>query len=275
VRRQFLDVDRGEPAAKFPIVNGKMESARDRSCVLSPSAAGQMELKGRASRRPGCGHLASRSGPNLPSCCSPAEIGLPALVRQALRKLDAEEVGDVSTPAPRRARNVGRWIDPSTGMPLGKKCWSRYPSFSELDHEAAGRQGEPLEIISTWAQHARPTSPKRPRSMRTLKDLVRRDEAGSCASQQREHVRTQRIGALHRLELVGRKEALANRRLAEVDHGQVEGRVAEAAVGSSEGHASTLTRSDQFVAGGDRYQAGTAIARLTTATLSPAALQTM
>ena len=105
----------------------------------------------------------------------------------------------------------------------------------ELDDEAVGAEREPVGDHVDVAARVLDPRIRVGREVGVLReDLVRRDERRQLREPAaRADPDVERIEGLHLLEPIGRQEAFAERRLPEVDHRQLERRLAEAAVGST------------------------------------------
>ena len=137
------------------------------------------------------------------------------------------------------ARDVRGRIDPEHRYALRQEVLQQVAVVrGELDDEAVGRELEAgADHVDVRARVLDPRVRVRGEVGVLVEDLVRRNERRELREPAlRADAHVQGKERLHRLEPVGRQEALAERRLAEVDHRQLERRFAEAAVRSAVDH---------------------------------------
>ena len=165
------------------------------------------------------------------------EVGGAALADEPLGELDAEELDERRhAPLLGRDRDVRRRVDPEHRHALRQEVLEQVAVVrGELDDEALRAEAEPVaDHLHVGVRMLDPGSGVGREVGVLVEDLLRRHEGRQLrepAARADAHV--QRVERLHLLEPVRGQEALAERRLAEVDHRQLERRLAEAAVCSA------------------------------------------
>ena len=198
------------------------------SNVVVPAGPSRTETPATKSFRSGT--CASTLAPRTRSAC-------PRSSHQPLREFAAEELDERRHAAfLRRFRHVRGRVDPEHRNPLRQEVLQQVAVVRrELDDEAVGREPETVDDHLDVATRVLDPGVRVGREVGVLlEDLRRRDERrqlGEPAALADPDV--EREERLHRIEPVGRQEALAKRRLAEVDHRQLERCPTEAAVRST------------------------------------------
>ena len=161
------------------------------------------------------------------------EIRVPALAREARAELRPEELRDrLDASRDRRLGDVQRRLDPQHGDALREEVLQEIPVVRrELDDEAVRAEREPLAHLVDVLPRVLDPRVRVRREVRVLaEDLFRsgelRDLREPAALADPD---VERIEHLPALELVVGQHRLAERRLAEIDHGQPQRRRAMAA----------------------------------------------